>query len=101
MAKENAIAFLEKIESDPEFRKSIITARNQLFGVGKTGTAPPDILSALGFNIQDMHEAMYERGTKLTTEQLREITGGAENIPDHELEVIAFVHAYGMNMAQS
>lgn len=99
MSKQNAVDFLKKIESDPAFRKSVIQARNELFSPNATGTPLPSDFQALGFSIQDMHEAMYERGTKLSTAQLREITGGAEKIPDDKLEVIAFMHVYGVTAA--
>ncbi len=100
MSKEKAIQFLEKLERDGEFRKAVIDARNKLFGVGKTGTATPEILKNLGFNSQDMHEAMYARGSNLSTEQIRAITGGAENMPLDKLETIALMHIYGVTQAE-
>lgn len=101
MSKEKAIEFLEKLEKDEAFRKSVIFARNKLFGEGETGTPTPEILSGLGFNSQDMHEAMYARGSNLSTEQIREITGGAEKMPDDKLEIIALMHVYGVTQAEA
>ncbi|MBP1859370.1 hypothetical protein [Rhizobium herbae] len=101
MSKEKAIEFLERLENDEDFRKAVIDARNKLFGAGQTGTPTPDIIAELGFNSQDMHEAMYARGSNLSTDQIRSITGGAEKMPIDKLETIALMHIYGVTQAEA
>jgi len=99
MSKENALAFLERLEQDANFRKSIIDAR-KVKSPQSAIVPTSEELASLGFDIKDMHEAMYDRGTNLSTEQIKEITGGASNIIDDKFEVIALMHVYGVTIAQ-
>ncbi|CRL98310.1 Nif11-like leader peptide family natural product precursor [Pseudomonas sp. 8 R 14] len=99
MSKENALAFLERLEKDEDFRKAIINARK--VASPQSAVVPTtDEFVTLGFDIKDMHEAMYERGTNLSIDEIKEITGGAANLVDDKLEVIAFMHVYGVTKAE-
>lgn len=99
MSKENALAFLERLEQDENFRKSIIDAR-KITSPQSAIVPTTDEFAALGFDIKDMHEAMYERGINLSIDEIKEITGGAANLIDDKLEIIAFMHVYGVTKAE-
>ena len=98
MSKQNALLFLERLENDEQFRKSVINARKALKSQSPIGDMKH---SEFDFDIKDMYDAMYERGTNLSVEQIKEITGGVSNLIDDKLEVIAFMHVYGVTKAET
>lgn len=95
MSKQNALNFLKQLEEDSNFRAKVVEAAQN-----RADLRPQSIdFDQLGFNVQDMHEAMREFSPSLTAEQIREITGGVENLPKEEFERIALMHVYGVTAA--